>query len=36
MIIKNLPQLVHMLNIYKNPYLISNYKGIDWAIYNNY
>jgi hypothetical protein len=25
-----------MLNIYKNPYLISNYKGIDWAIYNNY
>jgi len=36
MIIKNLPELVYFLNIYKNPYLISNYKGNDWAIYNKY
>ena len=36
MIIKNLPELVYILNIYKNPYLISNYKGIDWSSYNNY
>jgi hypothetical protein len=36
MLIKSLPDLIRMLNIYKNPYLIKNYKGTDWFNYYNY
>lgn len=36
MIIKTLPELVIMLEKYKNPYIIRKYKGIDWMNYVQY
>jgi hypothetical protein len=36
MIIKNIPELLKMLNYYKNPYIICRYKGIDWSLYEKY
>lgn len=36
MLIKNVPELLKMLNYYKNPYIICHYKGIDWSLYENY
>ena len=36
MSIKTLPQLVTMLELYKNPYIITRYTGIDWMNYINY
>ncbi len=33
MIIKTLPELVKIVNQYKNPYILCHYKGIDWASY---
>ena len=35
MSIKTLPQLVTMLELYKNPYIITRYTGIDWMNYIN-
>lgn len=34
--IKNIPELLKMLNFYKNPYIICHYKGIDWSLYEKY
>jgi len=34
--IKNIPELLKMLNYYKNPYIICQYKGIDWSFYEKY
>jgi len=36
MIINNIPDLLKMLNFYKNPYIICRYKGIDWSLYEKY
>lgn len=36
MIIRNLPALVNILSKYNNPYLLCQYKGIDWAQYVRY
>ncbi len=36
MIINTLQDLVKMMKIYRNPYLIQKYKGTDWNLYVSY
>jgi len=36
MTIKTLPELITMLELYKNPYIITKYRGIDWMNHINY
>ena len=36
MLTKNLPELIFMLNKYKNPYIIPKYIGKDWHYYKKY
>jgi|Laugresu1bdmlbsd_1035121.scaffolds.fasta_scaffold09911_3 hypothetical protein len=36
MIIKNVPELIKILDYYKNPYILCHYRGIDWNTYERY
>ena len=36
MITKNLPELLRVLKLYNNPYILCNYKGTDWSNYSSY
>lgn len=35
-LIKTLPELSKIISLYKNPYLLCHYNGIDWNNYINY
>lgn len=36
MTIKTLPELVKIMEKYKNPYILTKYKGLDWASYTTF